>query len=100
MSTIHANNPSDALLRIELLAGLAGFRGEDLTLRRMISAAIELLIQITRLPNGVRKITSIVEILGVRDGIFVTNELFGYDTDSGMFATRQIAATNPKLRMP
>ncbi len=98
MSTIHANNPEDALLRMELLSGLAGFRGSDLTLRRMISAAIDLLVQINRMPNGDRKITSIVEVLGVRDNIFVTNELFSYDNTRQEFVTSPTPASTPKLK--
>ncbi len=98
MSTIHANNPADALLRIEMLTGLAGFQGSDLTLRKMISAAIELLVQITRMPNGERKVTSIVEVIDVRDNIFVTNELFSYDTDRNEFVAHPFPATNLKLK--
>lgn len=98
MSTIHANNPEDALLRIELLSGLAGFRGSDLTLRRMISAAIDLLVQINRMPNGDRKITSIVEVLGVRDNIFVTHELFSYDSARQDFVASPSPASSEKLR--
>lgn len=98
MSTIHANNPADALLRIEMLCGLAGFQGSDLTLRKMISASIELLVQINRMPNGERKVTSIMEVIDVRDNIFVTNELFNYDTDGKAFIAHPFPATNPKLK--
>ena len=98
MSTVHANSPDDALLRIEMLAGLAGFNGAESTLRKMIAAAIELIIQISRLPNGQRKIVSIVEIVGVRDDRFVTNELFAYDQEAGQFIAAPILPSNPKLR--
>ena len=98
MSTIHANNPSDALLRIEMLAGIAGFKGSDLTLRKMISAAIDLIVQIARLPNGERKITSIQEIIDVRDNIFVTNELYSYDLDQCVFCTHPLPTTNSKFK--
>lgn len=98
MSTIHANNPEDALLRIELLSGLAGFRGSDLTLRRMMSAAIDLLVQVSRTSNGDRKVTSIVEVLGVRDNIFVTHELFTYDGVRQDFIASPTPASNEKLR--
>lgn len=98
MSTVHANNPADALLRLETLAGLAGFHGAEATLRKMIAAAIELIVQVTRMPDGRRRITSIVEVIGIRDDRFVTNELFNYDPELEHFASLPVTPSNPKLR--
>ncbi len=98
MSTVHANNPSDAMLRLEMLAGLAGFQGTEGTLRQMIAAAIELVIQISRLPNGQRKVVSITEVAGVRDNQFVLNELYSYDADTSRFVTVNVTPCNHKLR--
>lgn len=97
MSTIHANNPNDALLRIEMLAGMAGFRGAEQTLRKMIAASIELIVQVARLPNGERKVTSIVEVIGIRDDAFVMNELWRYDRETKAFVSSQLRAHNPKV---
>lgn len=98
MSTVHANNPEDAMLRFEMLAGLANFQGSETTLRKMIAAAIELVIQISRLPNGQRKVVSITEIVGVRDGQFVMNELYSYDTSRNQFVNAGVKPCNQKLR--
>lgn len=98
MSTVHANNASDALLRLETLAGLAGFQGAEVTMRKMIAAAIELIVQVTRMADGKRRVTSIVEVVGIRDDQFVTNELFSYDADQEQFTHLQITPSNPKLR--
>jgi pilus assembly protein CpaF len=98
MSTVHANNPSDAMLRLEMLAGLAGFQGTEGTLRQMIAAAVELVIQISRMPNGQRRVVSITEVTGVRDNLFVLNELFAFDLDSGRFQRENVTPCNPKLR--
>ena len=98
MSTVHANNPSDAMLRLEMLAGLAGFQGSEGTLRQMIAAAVELVIQISRMPNGQRRVVSITEVTGVRDNLFVLNELFAFDLDSGRFRRENVTPCNPKLR--
>jgi pilus assembly protein CpaF len=98
MSTVHANNPSDAMLRLEMLAGLAGFQGSEGTLRQMIAAAVELVIQISRMPNGQRRVTSITEVTGVRDNLFVLNELFAFDLDTGRFKRENVTPCNPKLR--
>lgn len=98
MSTVHANNPSDAMLRLEMLAGLAGFQGSEGTLRQMIAAAVELVIQISRMPNGQRRVVSVTEVTGVRDNLFVLNELFAFDLDSGQFKRENVTPCNPKLR--
>jgi pilus assembly protein CpaF len=98
MSTVHANNPSDAMLRLEMLAGLAGFQGSEGTLRQMIAAAVELVIQISRMPNGQRRVVSITEVTGVRDNLFVLNELYAFDLDTGRFQRENVTPCNPKLR--
>jgi pilus assembly protein CpaF len=98
MSTVHANNPSDAMLRLEMLAGLAKFQGSEDTLRKMIAAAIEIVIQIGRLPNGQRKVTSITEIAGVRDNQIITNELYAYDEASNSFVASNSNPYSHKLR--
>ena len=79
MSTLHANNSSDALARLEMLAGFSGFKGSEETLRRMITTAIDLIIHVSRVAGGRRKVTSIMELLDSRDGNYVTNELYRYD---------------------
>lgn len=98
MSTVHANNPGDAMLRFEMLAGLAKFQGSETTLRKMIAAAIEIVIQIGRLANGQRKVVSITEIVGVRDGQFVMNELYSYDASRNQFVHAGVQPCNQKLR--
>ncbi len=98
MSTVHANNPSDAMLRLEMLAGMAGFQGSEGTLRQMIAAAVELVIQITRLPNGQRKVVSVTEVAGVRDNHFVMNELYSFNAATGQFSLINLNPANPKLR--
>jgi pilus assembly protein CpaF len=98
MSTVHANSPEDAMLRFEMLAGLAKFQGTESTLRKMITAGIELVVQIARMPNGQRKVTSITEIAGVRDGHFVLNELYAYDASTGYFDHPGVRPCTRKLQ--
>ncbi|HWU65503.1 MAG TPA: CpaF family protein [Methylophilus sp.] len=98
MSTVHANSPEDAMLRFEMLAGLAKFQGTESTLRKMIAAAIELVVQIARTANGQRKVVSITEIVGIRDGHFVLNELYAYDTNTGHFSHPGVRPCNQKLQ--
>lgn len=98
MSTVHANNPRDALVRLEMLAGLAGFLGTDVTLKTMMAAALDLIIQITRLPDGRRRVTAIEEVHGLRDGQFVTSALYEYRIDEDRFVNTGITPTLAKLR--
>jgi pilus assembly protein CpaF len=98
MSTVHANNPRDALLRIEMLAGFAGFQGQDSTLKHMIATAIDLVIQVGRLPDGRRKVMAVTEVLGVQDERIVTNELFVFNAEQNRFDATGLTPASPKLR--
>ncbi|MDF3932645.1 type 4b pilus Flp biogenesis ATPase TadA [Pseudomonas citronellolis] len=79
MSTVHANTALDSLLRMEMLVGLTGHKIPETTLRQMICAALDVVVQITRQANGRRCISEVLEVLEVRDGIYVTNSLFTLD---------------------
>jgi len=99
MSTVHANSPRDALLRLEMLAGFSGFQGQDITLKSMIATALDLVIQVGRLTDGRRRILAISEVLGVQDGRIVTNELFVYQPERKVFEATGLSPANPKLRL-
>lgn len=96
MSTVHANSAMDSLLRMEMLVGLTGNRLPEQTLRLMICAALDVVVQITRLASGRRCISEVLEVLEVRDGVYVTNTLFSLDRrGSGQFV-RQAAPVGQK----
>lgn len=86
MSTIHANSARDALSRLAMLAGLAGFTGTEATLRDMIVSAIDLIVHVSRLPDGRRRIIQIQEVVGVQDGHYTIHELFSYDPGNDRFS--------------
>jgi len=98
MSTVHANSPRDALVRLEMLAGLAGFQGTDQTLKTMITTALDLIVQISRLPDGRRRILGVEEVAGVRDGQFVSSTLYEYRSDGDRFVSLGVAPSIAKLR--
>jgi len=79
MSTIHANSPRDALGRLEMLCGFAGFQGSEDSLRRQIASAIDFVIQIARLSNGHRVVSSVTEVTGLTDKIISTQEMFRHE---------------------
>ncbi|MBD8492726.1 CpaF family protein [Pseudomonas syringae] len=99
MSTVHANNAQDALLRLETLVGLTGRQIAEKTLRQMICAALDVIIQLTRLPDGRRCVSEVVEVVGMRDDIYVTNTLFRLDRRTGFgFHREALHAAGDKLR--
>lgn len=81
MTTIHANNTRDAIHRLELLAGFAGYTGSDVTFRGQVAAAIQLMVQVSRLPGGERRVMAVTEVLGLSGHDLQLRELFRYDLD-------------------
>ena len=79
MSTLHANNTRDAVSRLELLAGFAGYTGSEHTFRGQIAAALQLLVQVNRLPGGERRVMNVTEVLGLKDGELLMRDVFRYD---------------------
>jgi pilus assembly protein CpaF len=79
MTTIHANTPRDALTRLEHMMSMAGMQVTPRTMRQQISAALSVVIQISRLSDGKRKITSLQEITGVEGDIESMQEIFKFD---------------------
>ncbi len=79
LGTIHANRPREALTRLENMIGLAGINLPAKAVRTQIAAAIDMIIQIARMRDGMRRITSIMEIVGMEGDIITTQELFNYE---------------------
>src|SRR5213079_1900466 len=78
MSTLHANNPRDAITRLETLALLAGVELPSRAIRGQIASAINIVVQTERLRGGARKIVSVAEVLGMVDGEIAMQELFAF----------------------
>jgi pilus assembly protein CpaF len=79
LTTLHANSPRDALSRLEMLVMMAGMELPERAVREMIAAAIDVIIQIERLPDGSRKVTSVQEVQGMEDRTIILQELFRYE---------------------
>ena len=62
-----------------MLAGFAGFQGSEDSLRRQIASAVDFIVQISRLGNGRRIVTSITEITGVSDAIITSQEMYRHE---------------------
>lgn len=97
MSTVHANNTRDALTRLEMLASLANFRGGPDVVREMIASALDLIVHISRFADGKRRITSISEVTGYRDGQFMLNELFHFEPQLERHVNQNVRPANQKF---
>jgi pilus assembly protein CpaF len=82
MTTLHANSPHDAITRFETLCMLANIQIPLQAMRRQISSAIDLIVQIKRFRNGQRRIVAITEVTGIEGGEIITQQdIFLYDSD-------------------
>jgi pilus assembly protein CpaF len=79
MATVHANTPRDALTRLENMMGMAGFNLPTKAMREQISSALSVVIHVSRLSDGKRKITSIKEITGMESEIITMQDIFVYE---------------------
>ena len=78
LTTIHANNPRDAVSRLENMVGMAGINLPHKAARQQIASAITVIIQGNRLTDGQRKITSIQEITGMEGDVITMQEIFTF----------------------
>src|ERR671933_662099 len=76
LTTIHANSPRDALSRLETLVMTAGVELPHRAIREQIASAFDLLIQISRLVDGSRRITHVSEVLGMESDVITLQDIF------------------------
>ncbi len=98
LTTIHANSPRDALMRLETMVAMANFDIPGDFMRRYVSSALDVIIHIARLSDGSRKIISLQEITGMEGNMVTLQEIFAFrqtaanngDTVKGAFVCRGI----------
>jgi len=78
MTTIHANSPRDALLRLETMVSLAGYQIPQKALRQLISSSLDVIVQLARHSDGVRRIISISEITGMEGEVISLQDIFQF----------------------
>jgi pilus assembly protein CpaF len=78
MSTIHANAPREALTRLENMVGMTGINLPSKAVRTQIAAAVHLIAQVNRMRDGIRRITHIIEVVGMEGDVITTQELFTF----------------------
>jgi pilus assembly protein CpaF len=79
LTTIHANAPRDALARMETMVAMAGLNLPDKAIRRQIASAVDLVLQVSRLSDGARKLVSIAEITGMEGDIISLQDIFVFE---------------------
>jgi pilus assembly protein CpaF len=78
LTTIHANSSRDALLRLETMVAMANLEIPSRFLRRYISSAINVIVQVARMVDGKRRLISLQEITGMEGDIITTQEIFSF----------------------
>ena len=76
LTTIHANTPRDAIGRLETMVAMASLNIPDSAIRRQITSAMDLVIQVNRMSDGTRKVTSIAEITGMEGNVVTMQDIF------------------------
>lgn len=79
MCTLHANRPREAITRLENMVLMAGVSQPPRAIRQQIADAVDIIIQVSRMRDGKRRVTSITEIVGMEGDVVVTQDLFRFD---------------------
>jgi pilus assembly protein CpaF len=78
LTTLHANTPRDAVARLETMVMMTGFDMPIKAMRQQIASAVNILIQASRLQGGIRRVTSITEIVGMEQDTVVMQDIYKY----------------------
>ena len=102
MTTIHANTPRDALARVEQMIGMAAANMSASSIRSQIASGIQLLLQLQRLSDGRRRVTSISEVTGMEGEVIQMQEIFrfvreGVDENHQVIGTFRATGVRPKF---
>lgn len=81
MGTIHANNPREAVTRLENMIAMGGFNLPIKNMRTQISSAVNMIVQASRMRDGSRRIVNVSEVLGMEGDVLTMQELFTFELD-------------------
>lgn len=93
LTTIHANSPRDSISRIETMVMMSGSELPSKAIRDQVASAINLIVQVARLRDGSRKITSVSEIVGMEGEVIRMQDIFTYDTEGEMDSSGRFKGT-------
>lgn len=96
MTTVHSNSPRDTLSRLETMTLMAGFELPVLAIRKQVAAALNLIVYLTRFPDGTRKVTQVTEVAGMESEVITLTDIFHFQqtgTDADGRPTGQFRPT-------
>ena len=79
LATVHANSTRDAVARMETMVGMGLPNLQDKNIREMIARAIDVIVQLDRLPDGSRRIMAVTEVVGMEGSVVTTQDIFTFD---------------------
>jgi pilus assembly protein CpaF len=79
LTTIHANTPRDALYRLDTMVAMANLNIPERAVRQQIASAVNLIVQVSRMADGTRKVTAISEITGMEQDVITMQEIFRFE---------------------
>ena len=102
MTTVHANNPRDAIARIETMINMSGIELPLKAIRQQIASAVDVIIQASRLQGGPRKVTYITEVVGLEQETLIMQDIFRYhvggiDEDGKAFGHFESTGVRPSF---
>jgi len=102
MTTVHSNSPRDALTRLEHMIGMTGLEIPLKALRSQIASAINVIVQVSRLSDGKRRVVSIQEIIGMEADTVTMQEIFTYqrtgtDAEGNVLGRHTATGIRPKF---
>jgi pilus assembly protein CpaF len=84
LSTVHANSPRDALSRIETMVLMAGIDLPTRAIREQVASAIDVIVHLSRLRDGSRRVTSVTEVVGMEGDVITLQDLYAFDYSAGI----------------
>ncbi|HET9267474.1 MAG TPA: CpaF family protein [Vicinamibacterales bacterium] len=101
LTTIHANSPRDALYRLDTMIAMTNLNLPERAVRQQVASAINVVVQVSRMPDGTRKVTSISEITGMEQDVITMQEIFqfhktGIAPDGRVLGTFRATGVRPK----
>jgi pilus assembly protein CpaF len=95
MSTLHANTPRDAISRLETMVLMAGMDLPLRAIREQISSAVDIILHLTRLRDGTRRVTHVTEVQGMEGDVITLQDAFLFDYAAGVDHTGRYLGTTP-----
>ncbi|NND04365.1 MAG: CpaF family protein [Acidimicrobiia bacterium] len=84
LSTVHANSPRDAIARLETMVLMAGVELPDKAVREQVASALHLIVHLTRMPDGSRRVTNITEVVGMEGPTVTLQDVYEFDYEANV----------------